>query len=86
MLGKIYYRHTGYMGGLKETTLKRMMETRPERVIELAVKRMLPQNKLGDALFRRLKVYAGPEHPHQAQVKSGGAGATEPAEAAATAE
>src|SRR5581483_624188 len=85
LLGKVYYRHTGYMGGLKETTLKRMMETRPERVIELAVKRMLPQNKLGDALFRRLKVYAGPEHPHQAQVKAREA-ATEPAEAAAKAE
>ena len=80
LIGKIYYRHTGYMGGLKETTLKRMMETRPERVIELAVKRMLPQNKLGDALYRRLKVYAGPEHPHQAQVKPA---AAEPAVAAA---
>ncbi len=68
LANKIYYRHSGYMGGLKETTMRTLMESRPERVMELAVKRMLPQNKLGDALFRRLKVYAGPEHPHQAQV------------------
>ncbi|HXG36062.1 MAG TPA: 50S ribosomal protein L13 [Dehalococcoidia bacterium] len=67
---KVYYRHSGYMGGLKETTLQVMLERRPERVVELAVKRMLPQNKLGQALLRRLKVYAGPEHPHEAQVKA----------------
>jgi large subunit ribosomal protein L13 len=68
--GKIYYRHTGYMGGLKEMNLRRMMEKRPERVIELAVQGMLPRNKLSRHLLRHLKVYAGPEHPHEAQVNS----------------
>jgi len=65
---KVYYRHTGYMGGLKETTLAEMLERKPERVIELAVRGMLPRNKLARRLLGHLKVYAGPEHPHGAQV------------------
>jgi len=65
---KIYYRHTGYMGGLKETTLGEMLQRKPERVIELAVRGMLPRNKLARHLLGHLKVYAGPEHPHGAQV------------------
>jgi large subunit ribosomal protein L13 len=65
---KIYYRHTGYMGGLKETTLGDMLQRKPERVIELAVRGMLPRNKLARHLLGHLKVYAGPEHPHGAQV------------------
>ena len=64
---KIYYRHTGYPGGIKSTNLKSMMTSHPERVIEIAVKGMLPKNKLGRKLFTKLKVYAGSEHPHQAQ-------------------
>ena len=64
---KIYYRHSGYMGGLKAIPLRRMLETHPERVIELAVKGMLPKNRLGRQMYRKLKVYASPEHPHQAQ-------------------
>ncbi|MEX0683353.1 MAG: 50S ribosomal protein L13 [Dehalococcoidia bacterium] len=67
---KIYYRHTGYMGGLKEMTLSKMMEKRPERVIELAVRGMLPRNKLSKHVLTNLKVYAGPEHPHVAQVNA----------------
>ena len=65
---KIYYRHTGYMGGLKETTLGEMLQRKPERVIELAVRGMLPRNNLAKHLLGHLKVYAGPEHPHGAQV------------------
>lgn len=68
--GKIYYRHTGYMGGLKEATLRQLMEKRPEQVIEKAVKGMLPRNKLSRHLLRHLKVYAGAEHPHEAQVNA----------------
>jgi large subunit ribosomal protein L13 len=64
---KVYYRHTGYPGGQKSTTLSMMLEKHPERVIELAVKRMLPKNSLGRKMFKKLKVYTGPEHPHQAQ-------------------
>ncbi len=67
---KIYYRHSGYPGGLKSISLKRMMETHPTRVIEHAVKGMLPHNRLGAAMFKKLKVYPGPEHPHQGQVKA----------------
>lgn len=59
--------HTGYPGGLKEVPYKRLIEERPERIIELAVKGMLPKNKLGRQMFRKLKVYRGPEHNHQAQ-------------------
>jgi large subunit ribosomal protein L13 len=67
---KVYYRHTGYPGGLRETILSRMLETRPERVIQAAVKGMLPRNRLGRKLLGHLKVYAGPEHPHEAQVNA----------------
>lgn len=65
---KLYYRHTGYVGGLKETPLGEMLEKHPDRVVELAVKGMLPRNKLARHLLRHLKVYAGADHPHQAQV------------------
>jgi large subunit ribosomal protein L13 len=65
---KYYYRHSGYIGNLRSMRLREMMETRPERVIELAVKGMLPRNHQGRQMLRRLKVYAGGEHPHQAQV------------------
>jgi large subunit ribosomal protein L13 len=65
--GKIYYRHTEYPGGLKQTKLGDMLADHPERVIEKAVKGMLPKGPLGYAQFRKLKVYAGAEHPHSAQ-------------------
>jgi large subunit ribosomal protein L13 len=68
---KIYYRHTGYPGGLKETLLVRQMEKHPERVIQAAVKGMLPHNRLARQLLRHLKVYGGPDHPHEAQVNAG---------------
>ncbi len=64
---KKYYRHSGYMGGLKEISLRRMLETHPERVLELAVRGMLPKNRLGRKMFKKLKVYAAPTHPHTAQ-------------------
>lgn len=64
---KMYYRHSGYMGGLKEITLREQLERYPTRVIESAVKGMLPKNSLGRKMFKKLKVYAGPEHPHEAQ-------------------
>ena len=64
---KIYYRHSGYPGGIKGTSFERMRETHPERLIETAVRGMLPRNPLGRAMFRKLKVYAGPDHPHAAQ-------------------
>ena len=67
---KMYHRHSQYHGGLKSTSLKHMLETHPTRVVEHAVKGMLPHNRLGAAMFRKLKVYPGPEHPHQAQVKA----------------
>jgi large subunit ribosomal protein L13 len=66
---KIYYRHSQYPGGLKSISLETMLATHPTRVIERAVKGMLPHNRLGAAMFRKLKVYPGAEHPHQAQVK-----------------
>ena len=65
---KMYYRHSGYPGGQKATSLKQMLQKNPEKVIELAVKRMLPKNVLGRKMFLKLKVYAGPDHPHQAQL------------------
>jgi large subunit ribosomal protein L13 len=71
MRQKTYYRHSRYPGGLKETRLERMMSTHPTRVIEHAVRGMLPHNRLGAKLRRHLKVYAGPEHPHEAQVGGG---------------
>lgn len=64
---KIYYSHSGYPGGLREVTLEKMLEKHPERVLERAIRGMLPHNRLGDEMYRKLKVYAGPEHPHQAQ-------------------
>ena len=65
---KVYYRHSGYPGGLKATTFEKMLNTHPTRVIEYAVKGMLPHNRLGRAMYKKLKVYAGDSHPHQAQV------------------
>jgi large subunit ribosomal protein L13 len=64
---KIYYRHSGYPGGLRERTLAEQLERRPEEVIRRAVRGMLPKNKLAAAQLRKLKIYAGPEHPHAAQ-------------------
>jgi len=64
---KIYYHHTGYIGNLKSATFNQMQEKTPGRVIELAVKGMLPKNPLGRAMYRKLKVYAGPDHNHAAQ-------------------
>ena len=64
---KIYYHHSEYVGGMKETTLKEMLADKPERVIELAVKGMLPKGPLGRAMIKKLHVYAGPEHAQQAQ-------------------
>ena len=64
---KIYYNHSDYVGGMKETDLKTMLAKKPERVIELAVKGMLPKGPLGRSMIKKLFVYAGPEHKHQAQ-------------------
>jgi large subunit ribosomal protein L13 len=64
---KRYYRHSGYPGGLRSRTLEEMLDRRPEEVIRLAVKGMLPRTRLGRAQLRKLKVYAGPDHPHAAQ-------------------
>lgn len=64
---KIYYHHSGYVGGLKETTLREMMAKKPERVVELAVKGMLPKGPLGRQMFKKLHVYAGSDHKHAAQ-------------------
>lgn len=65
--GLRYYRYSGYPGGLRQTTYAEMMDKRPEEVFRLAVRRMLPKNRLGRKIFKKLHVYAGPEHPHQAQ-------------------
>ncbi len=64
---KIYYHHSEYVGGMKETTLRVMMAKKPEKVVELAVKGMLPKGPLGRQMYTKLHVYAGPEHNHQAQ-------------------
>ena len=64
---KIYYHHSDYVGGMKETTLKAMLAKKPERVVELAVKGMLPKGPLGRQMYKKLFVYAGPEHKHAAQ-------------------
>ncbi|HIM34279.1 MAG TPA: 50S ribosomal protein L13 [Pseudomonadales bacterium] len=64
---KIYYRHSGYPGGIKSTSLKRLREAKPEELLEKAVRGMLPRNPLGRAVFRKLKVYSGDTHPHEAQ-------------------
>ncbi|CAM2779994.1 50S ribosomal protein L13 [Moritella viscosa] len=65
--GKIYYSHTGYIGGIKSISFEQLIEKAPERVIQSAVKGMLPKGPLGRAMFRKMKVYAGPEHNHAAQ-------------------
>jgi large subunit ribosomal protein L13 len=67
MTQKIYYRHSGYPGGLKEVALRDQLKKFPDRVIESAVQGMLPHNRLGRKMFKKLKVYAGSDHPHQAQ-------------------
>lgn len=67
MKDKIYYHHTGYIGNLKSINLEKLLDKAPERVIETAVKGMMPKNPLGRAMFKKLKVYAGPEHKHTAQ-------------------
>ena len=64
---KIYYRHTGYIGGLKKISARKMLEKKPDEVLRMAVKRMLPKNSLGRRQIKKLKIYAGPDHPHQAQ-------------------
>ncbi len=64
---KIYYRHSEYVGGMKESTLREMMAKKPEKVVELAVKGMLPKGPLGRSMIKKLHVYAGPEHNHAAQ-------------------
>jgi large subunit ribosomal protein L13 len=65
---KLYYSHSGYPGSLKSVTARRLLETKPEKVIQLAVKRMLPKSRLGRCQLKKLKIYSGPQHPHQAQV------------------
>jgi len=65
--GKLLYRHSGYPGGLRSQTVGQLLETRPERLVEKAVVGMLPHNTLGRSMAKKLKVYAGPEHPHAAQ-------------------
>jgi len=64
---KLYRHHSGYPGGLVETKARRMRETRPQKMVELAISGMLPKTKLGKQMYRKLKVYAGDQHPHQAQ-------------------
>ncbi|EKD55349.1 MAG: 50S ribosomal protein L13 [uncultured bacterium] len=64
---KIYYSHSGYPGGIKEIAFDKLLAKKPERIIEIAVKGMLPKNPLGRAMYRKLKVYAGADHPHTAQ-------------------
>lgn len=64
---KAYYRHSGYPGSIRETRAGKMLEERPERLVTMAIKGMLPKNRLGRQMLRKLRVYAGPEHPHEAQ-------------------
>jgi large subunit ribosomal protein L13 len=64
---KIYYRHSGYPGGLTETTAGKLLQEKPEDVLKIAVRGMLPKNTLGRAMLKKLKIYRGPEHPHDAQ-------------------
>ncbi|MCP4371180.1 MAG: 50S ribosomal protein L13 [Deltaproteobacteria bacterium] len=64
---KVYYTHSGYPGGFKEHPIKVWLEKHPDRVVNLAVKRMLPKTKLGDAMLKKLKIYSGPNHSHEAQ-------------------
>ena len=70
-VAKKYYRHSQYPGGLKSVSQEKLMATRPERVVQAAIKGMLPHNAHGAKLLRHLKVYAGPDHPHQSQVNAG---------------
>ncbi len=65
---KMYYRHSGYPGGLKETSAQKMLEKKPEDLLRLAVKGMLPKNSLGRSMLKKLKIYSGGEHPHAAQM------------------
>jgi large subunit ribosomal protein L13 len=74
---KRYYRHSNYPGGLREESLGDLLARKPERVIEIAVKGMLPHNRLGSAMFRKLKVYPGADHPHEAQRPRGADARTE---------
>ena len=64
---KLYHHHTGYMGGLKTTSLEKLLAEHPERALEFAIKGMLPKNPLGRQMYRKLHVFAGPKHPHEAQ-------------------
>ena len=64
---KMYYRHTGYIGNMKSTNLEKLLAEKPEKAIQYAVKGMMPKNPLGRAMFKKLHVYAGPDHPHEAQ-------------------
>ncbi len=67
MKEKVYYTHSGYPGGFKEIPIKKWMDKHPDRIVNMAVKRMLPKTKLGSAMLKKLKVYAGPDHSHEAQ-------------------
>ncbi|MDM8518386.1 50S ribosomal protein L13, partial [Desulfobacterales bacterium HSG16] len=67
MKNKMYHRHSGYIGGLKSVSAEKMLERKPEELIRLAVKGMLPKNKLGSRLIKKLKIYTGSDHPHEAQ-------------------
>jgi len=67
MKGKIYYRHTGYPGGIKEMSAEKLLAQKPAEMIRMAVRGMLPKNSLGRQMLRKLKIYAGPNHPHEAQ-------------------
>ena len=71
MSQKMYYRHSGYHGGLTERTMEQVMDRHPDRVIRQAVKGMLPKNSLGRKMLKRLKIYTGTSHPHEAQVSAG---------------
>jgi large subunit ribosomal protein L13 len=64
---KVYRRHSGYIGGLKELTARKVLSSHPDRILYMAVKRMLPKGKLGEKMIKKLKIYSGPEHPHTAQ-------------------
>ena len=68
---KLYRQHSGYPGGLKETLMSKMLQTHPDRVVQKAVKGMMPHNRLSRQLLNHLKIYSGPEHPHEAQVNAG---------------
>jgi large subunit ribosomal protein L13 len=83
---KVYYRHTGYPGGLRQRTLQEMLDRDPRRVIEKAIKGMLPHNARGRELFRHLKIYAGGSHPHEAQLNAGTGARARKREAALLAE